>query len=143
MVEEEMSKSHVSCAPATTGAIRREARRERSEDDELDDLRERLSRGASTARADKAGRRELSRMRLYELGRAEYQSRTIREWLCDLPWHRPDARSVEVSEVRRVLDEDHRLWKSRRSASSSTCGPQAEEQQKSPILCFHRPSGCR
>jgi ATP-dependent Lon protease len=144
MVEEEMSKSQRELLlRQQLRAIRRELGESGSEDDELDELRERLSRAHPPAEADKAGRRELSRMSSMNSASAEYQvAYNYVEWLCDLPWHRHTPDRLEVSEVRRVLDEDHHgLEEPKKRIVEYIAVRKLKSNKKSPILCFIGPPG--
>jgi ATP-dependent Lon protease len=144
MVEEEMSKSQRELLlRQQLRAIRRELGESGSEDDELDDLRERLSRAHPPPEADKAGRRELSRMSSMNSASAEYQvAYNYVEWLCDLPWHRNTPDRLEVSEVRRVLDEDHHgLEEPKKRIVEYIAVRKLKSNKKSPILCFIGPPG--
>jgi ATP-dependent Lon protease len=144
MVEEEMSKSQRELLlRQQLRAIRRELGESGSEDDELDELRERLSRAHPPAEADKAGRRELSRMSSMNSASAEYQvAYNYVEWLCDLPWSRHTPDRLEVSEVRRVLDEDHHgLEEPKKRIVEYIAVRKLKSNKRSPILCFIGPPG--
>jgi ATP-dependent Lon protease len=144
MVEEEMSKSQRELLlRQQLRAIRRELGESGSEDDELDDLRERLTRARPPQEAEKAGRRELSRMSAMNASSAEYQvSFNYVEWLCDLPWNKATPDRLEVSEVRRVLDEDHHgLDEPKKRIVEYVAVRKLRSNKRSPILCFVGPPG--
>jgi ATP-dependent Lon protease len=109
MVEEEMSKSQREILlRQQLRAIRRELGESGNEDDELDELRERLSKARPPQEAEKAGRRELTRMSSMNSSSAEYQvAYNYVEWLCDLPWSKATPERLDISEVSRVLVVDH------------------------------------
>lgn len=144
MVEEEMSKSQRELLlRQQLRAIRRELGESGSEDDELDELRERLTRARAPQEAEKAGRRELSRMSAMNSASAEYQvSFNYVEWLCDLPWSKATPDRLDVSEVRRVLDEDHHgLEEPKKRIVEYAAVRKLKSNKKSPILCFVGPPG--
>jgi ATP-dependent Lon protease len=144
MVEEEMSKSQREILlRQQLRAIRRELGESGNEDDELDELRERLSKAKPPPEADKAGRRELSRMSAMNASSAEYQvAFNYVEWLCDLPWSKFTPDRMEVSEVRRVLDEDHHgLEEPKKRIVEYVAVRKLKANKRSPILCFIGPPG--
>ena len=144
MVEEEMSKSQRELLlRQQLRAIRRELGESGSEDDELDELRERLTRARPPQEAEKAGRRELSRMSAMNSASAEYQvSFNYVEWLCDLPWSKSTPDRLDVSEVRRVLDEDHHgLEEPKKRIVEYVAVRKLKSNKRSPILCFVGPPG--
>ena len=144
MVEEEMSKSQRELLlRQQLRAIRRELGESGSEDDELDELRERLTRARAPQEAEKAGRRELSRMSAMNSASAEYQvSFNYVEWLCDLPWSKATPDRLDVSEVRRVLDEDHHgLEEPKKRIVEYVAVRKLKSNKRSPILCFVGPPG--
>jgi ATP-dependent Lon protease len=144
MVEEEMSKSQRELLlRQQLRAIRRELGESGSEDDELDELRERLTRARAPQEAEKAGRRELSRMSAMNSASAEYQvSFNYVEWLCDLPWSKSTPDRLDVSEVRRVLDEDHHgLEEPKKRIVEYAAVRKLKSNKRSPILCFVGPPG--
>jgi ATP-dependent Lon protease len=144
MVEEEMSKSQRELLlRQQLRAIRRELGESGSEDDELDELRERLTRARAPQEAEKAGRRELSRMSAMNSASAEYQvSFNYVEWLCDLPWSKSTPDRLDVSEVRRVLDEDHHgLEEPKKRIVEYVAVRKLKSNKRSPILCFVGPPG--
>ncbi len=144
MVEEEMSKSQRELLlRQQLRTIRRELGESGSEDDDLDELRERLSKANPPPEADKAGRRELSRMSSMNAASAEYQvAWSYVEWLADLPWGRQTPDRLEVNEVRRVLDEDHHgLDEPKKRIVEYIAVRKLRSNKRSPILCFVGPPG--
>ncbi|HEX7477131.1 MAG TPA: endopeptidase La [Polyangiales bacterium] len=144
MVEEEMSKSQREVLlRQQLRTIRRELGESGNEDDELDELRERLSKANPPPEADKAGRRELSRMSAMNAASAEYQvAFNYVEWLADLPWNRQTPDRLDVNEVRRVLDEDHHgLDEPKKRIVEYIAVRKLRSNKRSPILCFIGPPG--
>jgi ATP-dependent Lon protease len=144
MVEEEMSRSQRELLlRQQLRAIRRELGESGNEDDELDELRERLSKSHPPLEAEKAGRRELTRMSAMNSASAEYQvAFNYVEWLSDLPWAKSTPDRLEVSEVRRVLDEDHHgLEEPKKRIVEYVAVRKLKANKRSPILCFIGPPG--
>ncbi len=144
MVEEEMSKSQREILlRQQLRAIRRELGESGNEDDDLDELRERLSKANPPPEAEKAGRRELSRMSSMNAASAEYQvAFNYVEWLSDLPWNKQTPDRLDVPEVRRVLDEDHHgLEEPKKRIVEYIAVRKLKSNKKSPILCLVGPPG--
>ena len=144
MVQQEMSKSQRELLlRQQLRSIRRELGESGSEDEELEELRERLSKAEPPSEAAKAARRELSRMSTMNPASAEYQvSFNYVEWLADLPWKRATTDRLDVSEVRRVLDEDHHgLEQPKKRIAEYIAVRKLRSDKRSPILCFVGPPG--
>jgi ATP-dependent Lon protease len=144
MVQQEMSRSQRELLlRQQLRNIRRELGESGHEDEELEQLRERLARADPPPEALKAARRELSRMSTMNAASAEYQvSFSYVEWISDLPWNRPSSDRLDVPEVRRVLDEDHHgLEEPKRRIVEYIAVRKLRRDKKSPILCFVGPPG--
>jgi len=144
LVQEEMSRSQRELLlRQQLRAIRRELGESGDEDEEMEELRERLARCAPPAEAEKAARRELTRMGNMNPSSAEFQvAFNYVEWICDLPWARVSADRLDVPEVRRVLDEDHHgLERPKRRILEHIAVSKLRRDQRSPILCFVGPPG--
>ena len=144
MVQQEMSKSQRELLlRQQLRAIRRELGESGNEDEELEELRDRLSKAEPPLEAMKAARRELSRMSTMNPASAEYQvSFNYVEWIADLPWKRVTTDRLDVGEVRRVLDEDHHgLEQPKKRILEYIAVRKLRRDKKSPILCFIGPPG--
>jgi ATP-dependent Lon protease len=144
MVQQEMSRSQRELLlRQQLRAIRRELGESDNEDEEIERLRERLSKAEPPDEALKSAKRELSRMTTMSPASAEYQvSFNYVEWIADLPWNRSAPDRLEVSEVRRVLDEDHHgLDEPKRRIVEYAAVRKLRRDKKSPILCFVGPPG--
>jgi len=144
MVQHEMSKSQRELLlRQQMRTIRRELGESGNEDEELELLRDRLSKAEPPQEADKAARRELSRMSTMNAASAEYQvSFNYVEWIADLPWKKASADRIDVSEVRRVLDEDHHgLEQPKKRILEHAAVRKLRTDRKGPILCFVGPPG--
>ncbi len=144
MVQEEMSRSQREfLLRQQMRAIRRELGEGEEDEDELEQLRDRIARAELPTEAERAAKKQLSRMRTMAPSGAEYQSaRTYVEWLADLPWSRATPDRLDVPEVRRVLDEDHHgLERAKRRIVEFIAVRKLKMDQRGPILCFVGPPG--
>ncbi|MGF1467775.1 MAG: endopeptidase La [Sandaracinaceae bacterium] len=143
MVQEEMSRSQREfLLRQQMKTIRRELG-EADDDDEIEDLSERIARAEMPTEAERAARRQLRRMRSMNPAGAEYQvARTYVEWLSDLPWGKSAPVRLDVGEARRVLDEDHHgLEKVKRRVLEYIAVRKLRSDIRGPILCFVGPPG--
>jgi ATP-dependent Lon protease len=144
MVQHEMSRSQRELLlRQQMRTIRRELGETGNEDEELELLRERVSKADPPPEAEKAARRELSRMSAMSSASAEYQvSFNYVEWIADLPWKRAAHDRMDVAEVRRVLDEDHHgLERPKKRILEYAAVRRLRSDKKGPILCFIGPPG--
>jgi ATP-dependent Lon protease len=144
MVQEEMSRSQREfLLRQQMRAIRRELGEGEEDEDELEMLRERIARADLPSEAERAAKKQLSRMRTMAPSGAEYQvARTYVEWLADLPWSKTTLDRLDVPEVRRVLDEDHHgLDRPKRRIIEFIAVRKLKMNQRGPILCFVGPPG--
>ena len=144
MVQEEMSRSQREfLLRQQMRAIRRELGEGEDDEDELEQLRDRIARADLPPEAERAARKQLSRMRTMAASGAEYQvARTYVEWLSDLPWGKSTPDRLDVAEVRRVLDEDHHgLERAKRRIVEFIAVRKLRMNQRGPILCLVGPPG--
>jgi ATP-dependent Lon protease len=144
LVQEEMSRSQREyLLRQQMKAIRRELGESEDEEDEIENLRERIARAELPAEAEKAAKKELRRMRSMSPAGAEYQvTRNYVEWLSDLPWGKTTPDRLDVAEARRVLDEDHHgLEHAKRRILEYIAVRRLRSDIKGPILCFIGPPG--
>src|SRR5688500_17480053 len=87
--------------------------------------------------------KELKRLQRMGEGSAEGSMlRTYLEWLSELPWKNEEGKPIDISEARRVLDEDHfGLDKIKRRILEHLAVRKLNPAGKSPILCFVGPPG--
>ena len=116
---------------------------EGGDEDEVESLRDKISRAELPPEADQAARRQLSRLRSMQAQSAEYNvARNYVEWLADLPWNRTTPDRIDVREVRRCLDEDHHgLEGVKRRIVEFSAIRQLRHDKRGPILLFVGPPG--
>jgi len=144
MVQEEMSRSQREyLLRQQMKAIRRELGEVDDDEDEVDTLRDRVAQAEMPSEAERAAKKQLSRMRAMSPAGAEYQvARTYVEWLVDLPWGKTTADRLDVQEARRCLDEDHHgLDRAKRRILEYIAVRKLRTDKKGPILCFVGPPG--
>jgi ATP-dependent Lon protease len=144
MVQEEMSRSQREfLLRQQMRAIRRELGEGEEDEDELEQLRDRIARAELPLEAERAAKKQLGRMRTMAPSGAEYQvARTYVEWLADLPWSRSTPDRLDVAEVRRVLDEDHHgLERAKKRIVEFIAVRKLKMNQRGPILCLVGPPG--
>ncbi|MDH5492429.1 MAG: LON peptidase substrate-binding domain-containing protein, partial [Myxococcales bacterium] len=143
MVREEMSRSQ------REFLLRQQLRQikqelgEPEDEDEIENLRDRIARAELPSEAEKAARKQLLRMRAMHSSSAEFQvARTYVEWLADLPWSKTTPDRLDVHEARRVLDEDHHgLERPKKRILEHIAVRKIKSDVRSPILCFVGPPG--
>ncbi|MEB2313019.1 MAG: endopeptidase La [Sorangiineae bacterium] len=121
----------------------REELGESSDDDELEQLRDRVARAELPPEAERVARKQLARLGGMQPQSAEFQvTRTYVEWLADLPWSRTTPDRFDVREVRRCLEEDHHgLERVKRRIVEYSAIRQLRRDKKGPILLFVGPPG--
>ena len=143
MVQEEMGKSQREYILRQQMKTIREELGEGGEDDEIEELRERIRRAKVPPDVEKVAKKQLSRLRSMAQQSAEYNlTRTYLEWIADLPWSKTTVDRLSVSEVRRCLDEDHLgLEKVKKRIVEYSAIRQLRADKKGPILLFIGPPG--
>jgi ATP-dependent Lon protease len=144
MVEEEMSSSQREyLLRQQIKSIRRELGETDVDEDDIENLRERIALARLSGEAESAAKRELRRMTNMNAASSEYQvARTYVEWLADLPWAKKTQDRLDVTQVRRVLDEDHYgLEKPKRRIVEYIAIRKLRRDGRAPILCFVGPPG--
>jgi ATP-dependent Lon protease len=121
----------------------REELGEAGEDDELEELHERVARVDMPEEALRAARKQLGRLSNMQPQSSEYQvARSYVEWLADLPWSRRTPERINVVEVRRCLDEDHYgLETVKKRIVEFSAIRQLRKDKRGPILLFLGPPG--
>ena len=110
---------------------------------ELDELKKAIDAAGMPADTHKHAVKEFKRLSRMGEGSAEGSMlRTYLEWLAELPWKTEDKNEIDVSEARRILDQDHfGLDKIKRRILEHLAVRKLNPNGKSPILCFVGPPG--
>src|SRR5262247_2438578 len=110
---------------------------------EIDGLRQKIEAAGMTEEAKKEAVRELDRLAKMPPAAAEYTvARTYLEWLVSLPWAKETVDALDLTEARRILDEDHwGLEKVKDRILEYLAVKSMRPKGKDPILCFVGPPG--
>src|SRR6202142_2241002 len=116
---------------------------EGGEEDEVEELRERLRAAGLPEEVQKVARKQLGRLAAMQSQSAEYNfTRTFLEGLADVPWTKSTPDKLDVDETRRCLDEDHYgLEKIKKRIIEYVAIRKLAGSKKAPILCFIGPPG--
>src|SRR5262252_750727 len=143
MVQEEMGKSQREYILRQQMKTIKEELGEGGDDDEIEELRERLLRAQLPLEADKIAKKQLLRFSSMQQQSAEFNvTKIYLEWFVDLPWSKTTLDYIEVADVRRCLDEDHYgLEKVKKRIVEYVAVRKLRKDKKGPILCFIGPPG--
>ncbi len=143
MVQEEMGKSQREYILRQQMKSIKEELGEGGDDDEIEELRERIRRAKVPAEVDKVVKKQLGRLRSMAQQSAEFNvTKTYLEWIADLPWSKTTVDKLSVQDVRRCLDEDHLgLEKVKKRIVEYSAIRQLRADKKGPILLFIGPPG--
>jgi ATP-dependent Lon protease len=121
----------------------REQLGEGGEDEETEELREKLRKAGLPADVDKLAKKQLSRMMSMHPQSAEWNiARTYLDWLADLPWNKTTPDKIDVKDIKKALDEDHYgLQDVKRRIVEYAAVRQLRADKKGPILLFLGPPG--
>jgi ATP-dependent Lon protease len=142
-VREEMSRQQREAVlRQSMKAIQEELGEGRGEED-LDQFEEKIAKAGMPEEAEKAARKQLSRLRQTAGGSPEYSvQRTYLEWLCDLPWSKRTEDKVDLEAARALLDADHHgLQRVKKRVLEYLAVRKLAPHKKGPILCLVGPPG--
>jgi ATP-dependent Lon protease len=110
---------------------------------EMAELSEAISKAEMPKEVEDQARKELRRLERMPEAAAEYgMIRTYLDWLVELPWSLPEETPIDITEARRILDDDHYgLDKIKRRIVEHLAVRKLAPQGKAPILCFVGPPG--
>ena len=106
-------------------------------------LRERLDKADLPEEVRKEAERELRRMERLPAAAPDYHViRTWLEFVLELPWRKSSEDKLDLTEARRILDEDHYgLEDIKERILEFLAVVKLRRDSKSPILCFAGPPG--
>src|SRR4029079_6615903 len=121
----------------------REELGEGGDDDEIEELRERIRRAKVPPEVDKVVKKQLGRLRGMAQQSAEFNvTRTYLEWIADLPWSKTTVDKISVEDVRRCVNGDHfGLERVKKRVVAYAPIRQLRTDKKGPILLFIGPPG--
>jgi ATP-dependent Lon protease len=124
-------------------AIKEELGEDDGDQGDLDGVEERIVKAKLPSEAEQVAKKQLKRLRNMQVGSAEYTVvRTYLDWILDLPWHTSTPDSLDIAQVRAVLDEDHYgLEKVKKRILEYLAVRKLKKDKKGPILCLLGPPG--
>ncbi len=124
-------------------AIQKELGEEDERTVEINELREKIDAAKMPAEVMKEATQELDRLRRLPPYAAEYSTiRTYLDWLVELPWSVSTEDHLDITQARRILDEDHYdLEKVKERILEFLAVRKLKSDLKGPILCFVGPPG--
>ncbi len=144
MVQEEMGKSQREYfLRQQMKAIREELGESEEDEDDLEDLRQKISDAKLPEEVDRVARKQLARLKQMQPSSAEYTVvRIYLDWILELPWNFTTEDHLEVGQARGILEEDHYdLEKVKKRILEYLAVRKLKEDKKGPILCFVGPPG--
>ncbi len=144
MVQEEMGKSQREYfLRQQMKAIRDELGESEEDEDDLEELRQKITDACLPDEVDKVARKQLSRLKQMQPSSAEYTVvRIYLDWLLELPWVHATEDHLNVAEARAILEEDHyNLKKVQKRILEYLAVRKLKKDKKGPILCFVGPPG--
>ena len=111
--------------------------------EELDELRGRLSKAGLPVDAEREAKKQLRRLDAMSTESAEAAVvRTYLDWLADLPWSATSSDRIDLHEAKRILDEDHYGLDHVKDRILEYLGVlKLKGDHRGPILCFVGPPG--
>jgi ATP-dependent Lon protease len=124
-------------------AIKEELGEDDGDQGDLDGIEERIVKANLPGEAEAVAKKQLKRLRSMQVGSAEYTVvRTYLDWILDLPWTNTTQDIMDISQVRKVLDEDHYgLEKVKKRILEFLAVRKLKQDKKGPILCLIGPPG--
>jgi ATP-dependent Lon protease len=124
-------------------AIQKELGEDDDNAEELADLAKAIAAAAMPDDVEAHAKKELKRLQRMQEGAGEYSMvRTYLDWLVELPWSKQSEEKIDMTQARKVLDEDHfGLDKIKRRILEFLAVRKLNPHGKSPILCFAGPPG--
>ncbi|HLV59785.1 MAG TPA: LON peptidase substrate-binding domain-containing protein, partial [Fredinandcohnia sp.] len=113
------------------------------EEEDLDELQERLHKAGLPPDVEKVATKELNRLRSIPTASSEYTvARTYLEWLADLPWQTATEDNLDIENARQVLDADHYdIEKVKKRILEYLAVRKLKNDMRGPILCLVGPPG--
>ncbi len=114
-----------------------------NENQELDELRDRVAKAGIPEAALKVAEKELERLGRMSPASAEYSvSRTFIDWLLDIPWKKVTEDRIEIQKARKILEADHfGLEDVKDRIIEFLAVRKLKDTSKGPILCLVGPPG--
>jgi len=123
--------------------IQKELGEDESGGAEIAELEQAITAAKMPEEVDQQARKELKRLARTPEGAGEYSMiRGYVDWLISLPWTDGEQPGIDISEARKILDEDHfGLDKIKKRILEYLAVRKLNPAGKAPILCFVGPPG--
>jgi ATP-dependent Lon protease len=110
---------------------------------DLEEFKEKIVKAKMPAEVEKVAQKQFERLKVMQPSSAEYTvTRTYLEWLVELPWAVSTEDSLDIGEVRNVLNQDHYdLEKVKKRILEYMAVRKLKADKKGPILCLVGPPG--
>jgi ATP-dependent Lon protease len=124
-------------------AIKRELGDLDERDEEIEDLRKKMTKARLSKVAREEALKQLNRLEQMHPDAAEASMvRTYLDWLVELPWNRGTRDHLDLKKAKEVLDEDHYNLDQVKERILEYLGVRKlNPKMKGPILCFVGPPG--
>jgi ATP-dependent Lon protease len=124
-------------------AIKRELGDLDERDEEIEDLRKKITKARMSKVAQEEALKQLNRLDQMHPDAAEASMvRTYLDWLVELPWNRGTRDHLDLKKAKEVLDEDHYNLDQVKERILEYLGVRKlNPKMKGPILCFVGPPG--
>ncbi len=124
-------------------AIKKELGEDENEAAEIEELKRAIAEAKMPPEVETQATKELKRLERTPEASGEYSMiRTYLDWLIELPWAEPQADTIDITEGRRILDEDHfGLEKVKKRILEFLAVRKLNPSGHGPILCFVGPPG--
>jgi ATP-dependent Lon protease len=124
-------------------AIKEELGEMGEDEEELDDLQERIKKAQLPPDVEKVANKEMNRLKTIPAASSEYTvARTYLDWLADLPWSKLSEDNLDIDNARKQLDADHHgIQKVKKRILEYLAVRKLKNDMKGPILCLVGPPG--
>ncbi len=124
-------------------AIKEELGEMGEDEEELDELGERLKKAGLPPDVEKVANKELNRLKTIPSASSEYTvARTYLDWIADLPWAKITEDNLDIENARKQLDNDHYgIQTVKKRVLEYLAVRKLKNDMRGPILCLSGPPG--
>jgi ATP-dependent Lon protease len=124
-------------------AIKEELGEMGEDEEELDELGERIKKAQLPPEVEKVANKELNRLKTIPAASSEYTvARTYLDWIADLPWSKLTEDNLDIENAKKQLDLDHHgIVKVKKRILEYLAVRKLKNDMKGPILCLVGPPG--
>ncbi|MFZ5443253.1 MAG: endopeptidase La [Myxococcota bacterium] len=124
-------------------AIKEELGEMGEDEEELDELGERIKKAQLPPDVEKVANKELNRLKTIPAASSEYTvARTYLDWIADLPWNKLTEDNLDIENARKQLDSDHYgIQTVKKRVLEYLAVRKLKNDMRGPILCLSGPPG--